>query len=68
MLSAFKDLILLLHKLTSASEDLVQWEQKNKSNIEELKSSVSEIGRKLGLFSMASGVIIVLLLVIAIKV
>ena len=62
------DIRSLLHKLTSASEDLVQWEQKNKSNIEEVKSSVSDIGRKLGLFSMAAGVIIVLLLVIAIKI
>ena len=62
------DIRNLLHKLTTASEDLVQWEEKNKRNIEKVQSSVSEIGRKLGIFSMAAGIIIVLLLVIAIKI
>ncbi len=62
------DIRSLLNKLTTASEDLVQWEEKNKKNIEQVKGSVTEIGRKLGLFSVASGVIIILLLVIAVKI
>ena len=62
------DIRSLLSKLTNASEDLVKWEEKNKQNIEEVKYSVSDIGRRLGIFSLAAGVIVVLLLVIAIKV
>tara|TARA_Y100000590_G_scaffold369098_1_gene430118 strand:+ start:522 stop:815 length:294 start_codon:yes stop_codon:yes gene_type:complete len=62
------DIRSLLSKLTNASEDLVKWEEKNKQNIEEVKYAVSDIGRKLGIFSLAAGVIVVLLLVIAIKV
>ena len=62
------DIRSLLNKLTNASEDLVKWEEKNKQNIEEVKYSVSDIGRRLGIFSLAAGVIVVLLLVIAIKI
>ena len=58
----------LLHKLTRATEDLVKWEEKNKHNIEEVKRAVSDIGRRMGVFSLAAGAIVLLLLIIALKV
>tara|TARA_Y100000746_G_C15273371_1_gene354549 strand:+ start:363 stop:665 length:303 start_codon:yes stop_codon:yes gene_type:complete len=60
------DISSLLSRLTQASENLSKWEETNKKNIEGLKRSVNDIGKKTSSFSILLVIIITLLVIIAV--